>query len=132
MTLHLPYEASGQQLGETRQAMTKAVMENIEKIANQCKHKKHKFYVLVHGKPYPNDRFMIKMKYLCMDRKPPMMLSCMLFGLDNSKGIMTLEWALPGDWPTWAVGGTNDPIPETIASINQSGIKYHYDSLLPH
>lgn len=132
MTLHLPadYKPSGQQLGETRQAMTKTLMKDLESVIN--KHKdKDKFYVLVHGKPWPNNPNMIKIKIIPMNVKPSMMLSCMLFGVDNRSGKLTLEWSLPGDWPTWSVGGTNEPVPEVIASITQAGVRYHYDDLLP-
>ena len=53
------------------------------------------------------------------------------FGVDNASGTLTLEWALPGDWPTWAVGGSNEPILETIAAVKAGGIKYHYENFLP-
>ena len=58
-----------------------------------------------------------------------MMLSCILFGVDNKTGTLTLEWSLPGDWPTWSVGGTQEPVPEVIASINESKIRYYYDEI---
>lgn len=127
----LEYETSGQELGETRTAMTAKLMQYIEEAVSKFSHKREKYYILVHAKPYPNMPNMIKQKLLAMDRKPPMMLSCMLFGVDNSTGTLTLEWALPGDWPTWSVGGTNEPIPEVIASIEKAGVSYMYDQLLP-
>ena len=121
-----------QELGETRQAMTKDVMKRLEKIINEVK--RDEFYVLIHGKPFPNSPKVIKMKYLIMSQKPSMMLSCMLFHIDKPKGKLTLRWSLPGDWPTWSVEGTNEPVPETIASydrlekrlkILQSGSFFH-------
>lgn len=127
----VPYQSSGQQLGETRQAMAKTLMKDLEKIVNQFKAKTNKYYVLFHAKPWPKNPNIIKIKPLAMDNKPPMMLSCLLFGVDNSEGKLTLEWALPGDWPVWSVGGTNEPVPEVIASVEQSGIKYHYENFLP-
>jgi hypothetical protein len=127
----VPYETTGQELGETRSAMTKTLMRDIEKLMDQFKHKQEQYFILVHAKPLPNRPDMIIIKQIIMDKKPPMMLSCMLFGVDNKRGILTLEWALPGDWPTWSVGGTNEPIPETIASVDKSGIKYHYDNFFP-
>jgi len=130
MTLLVPYETSGQELGETRQAMAKKVMVYLEEIINKCKHVEHKYYVLVHAKPFPNRPNLIKQKFIVLPRKPRMYLSCMLFGVDNKTGKLTLEWALPGDWPTWSVEGTNEPVPETIASIEKSGVKYLYDSLM--
>jgi hypothetical protein len=132
MSILVPYETTGQQLGETRQAMTKTLMKDLEKIIEKCKDKKHKYYVLVHAKPWPKNPSVIKIKMFVIDAKCSMMLSCMLFGVDNSTGTLTLEWALPGDWPTWAVGGTNEPVPETVASISKSGIKYHYDDFFPN
>lgn len=133
MLLDLPYKTSGQELGETRQAMTKTLMRDIEKIIDlpQCKKFEGKYYILVHAKPYPNEHHKIKIKQLVMTQKPSMMLSCLLFGVDNSKGVLTLEWSLPGDWPTWSVGGTNEPVPEVIASVTAAGVEYHYDDLLP-
>jgi hypothetical protein len=127
----IPYISSGQQLGETRTAMTKTLMKDLESIIDKYKDKKDKYYVLFHAKPWVNKPNVIRVKPIAMGFKPRMMLSCILFGVENETGKLTLEWALPGDWPTWAVSGANEPIPETIASIEASGITYHYDSLLP-
>ena len=133
MDLLVPYETSGQELGETRKAMAKTLMSvHLENIIDKYKDKTEKYYVLFHAKPYPNHPNMIRIKPMAMDFKPRMMLSCVLFGVDNSSGKLTLEWALPGDWPVWSVGGKNEPVPETIASIEASGIRYHYDDYLPH
>ena len=131
MSILVPYETSGQQLGETRQAMTKTLMKDIDKIIEKCKERKNKYYILVHAKPWPKNPNVIKLKFFVIEGKPSMLLSCLLFGVDNATGTLTLEWSLPGDWPTWAVGGTNEPVPETIASISKSGIKYHYDNFFP-
>ena len=106
-----------QELGETRQAMTRGVMTRLEKIINEVD--RDEFYVLVHAKPFPNNPKIIKMKYLIMSQRPSMMLSCMLFHIDNKKGKLFLEWSLPGDWPTWSVEGTNEPVPETVASYDR-------------
>lgn len=125
----VPYLSSGQQLGETRLAMTKTLMKDIEKMIDKYQDKKQKYYILVHAKPYPNFPNRIKIKIIPMSPKPPMMLSCMLFGVDNREGKLTLEWSLPGDWPTYTVEGTQEPIPEVIASVTQSGVRYHYDDL---
>jgi hypothetical protein len=145
----VPYESSGQQLGETRVALTRTLMtEHIPDAIEKCKHIQGKYYILVHAKPFPEHTnslaFKCRGERVPMDKKkikqsivagipikPHMMLSTILFGVDNQKGILTLEWALPGDWPTWSVGGTNEPIPETIASIKESGIKYQYENFLP-
>lgn len=131
MTILVPYESSGQQLGETRTAMTKRLMEDLEAIINRYKDKKEKYYVLFHAKPDIRNPKIIRIKPLAMSFRPRMMLSCVCFGVDNVSGVLTLEYALPGDWPTWSVGGTNDPVPETIASIEASGVKYHYENFLP-
>jgi hypothetical protein len=145
----VPYESSGQLLGETRIELTRTLMtEHIPDAIEKCKHIRGKYYILVHAKPFPEhlndvglkvrgvlvpqEKKRIKQQIIAgIPAKPKMMLSCMLFGVDNEKGILTLEWALPGDWPTWSVQGTNEPIPETIASIKKSGIKYHYEDFLP-
>lgn len=131
MSLLVPYETSGQELGETRQAMTKRLMQDLEEIIAQCKDRKGKYYVLIHAKPWPKHPNIISIKKIVLENKPRMLLSCLLFGIDNATGTLTLEWALPGDWPTWAVGGSNEPIPETIASIEEAGIHYYYDNFLP-
>ena len=58
----VPYETSGQQLGETRQAMTKTLMKDIEGIINELKHLDYKYYILVHAKPHHLDKQKIKIK----------------------------------------------------------------------
>lgn len=131
MSLEVPYQTTGQELGETRAAMTRSLMKYIEEAINKFKDKDEKYYLLVHAKPFPGLPNVIKQKIIATVQKPPMMLSCMLFGVDNREGKLTLEWALPGDWPTWSVGGTNEPIPETIASISKAGVRYMYDDILP-
>lgn len=132
MTLFVPYETSGQQLGETRKAMTKRLMLDLEDVINKYKNRTEKYYVLVHGKPFPDHPGVIKIKLIPTNMKPPMMLSCLLFGVDNQSGKLTLEWALPGDWPTWSVGGTNEPVPEVIASVKEAKVKYFYEDFLPN
>jgi len=122
MTLHLPYETSGQQLGETRREMGTRLMKDLEQIIemDRCKKIEGKYYVIFHAKPYPNNPNLIKVKRMVVEhKKPPMMLSCMCFGVDNKSGVLTLEWALPGSWPTWSVGGTNEPVPEVIGSLKE-------------
>jgi hypothetical protein len=131
MSFVIPYKSSGQELGETRQAMTKRLMQDIENVVNKYKNRTEKYYLLVHAKPWPKFRNIIKIKLIALNVKPKMMLSCMLFGIDNKEGKLTLEWSLPGDWPTWSVEGTNEPVPETIASVTEAGINYYYDDLLP-
>jgi hypothetical protein len=137
MSLILPakitteYKASSQELGETRCAMTKTLMKDLEDVINKCKDRREKYFVLFHAKPWPKQPFVIKMKIMVINTKPPMMLSCLLFGVDNQAGKLTLEWALPGDWPTWSVNGTNEPVPEVIASVNEAKVTYYYDDLLP-
>lgn len=106
-----------QQIGETRAAMARALMQRIERTINETKW--DKYYILVHAKPFMNHPHMIKQNIVVMRQRPPMMLSCMLFGVDNKEGKLTLEWALPGDWPVWSVGGSNEPVPETIASYQK-------------
>lgn len=131
MLLSVPYASSGQQLGETRSAMSKTLMKDLESIIEKYKDKRDKYYVLFHAKPWPNKPNIIRIKPIATAFKPRMMLSCLLFSVDNQSGKLMLEWALPGDWPTWSVGGTNEPVPETIASIEKSGITYHYADFLP-
>ena len=126
------YESSGQQLGETRQAMTKTLMKDLEKCIDQHKDKSDPYYVLVHAKPWPQNPNIIKIKLIPTNLKPPMMLSCMLFRVDNRSGKLELCWSLPGSWPVYTVEGTVEPIPETIASINELGVTYNLDSVLAY
>jgi hypothetical protein len=122
MTLVVPYESTGQQLGETRQAMAKRLMKDLEEIIDMepCKKRDDKYYVVFHAKPYPNHPGIIKMKRMVIfHKKPPMMLSCLCFGVDNQKNELTIEYALPGSWPVWSVGGTNEPVPEVLGSLNE-------------
>lgn len=112
--------------------MTKTLMKDIESAMNELKDRKEKYWILVHGKPSPWDQKQIVIKIVKgIPIKPHMMLSCMLFEVDNQKGTLDLCWSLPGDWPTWSVSGTNEPIPETIASRDASGMKYYYEDFLP-
>lgn len=129
MDLVMPYATTGQQLGETRTAMGRGLMKHIEAAVNKFAHIDTKYYLLVHAKPFPNHPTIIKQKIVALHQKPPMMLSCMLFGVDNKEGKLTLEWALPGDWPTWSVGGTNEPVPEVIASMEKANATYLYENV---
>ncbi len=147
--LELPYSTSGQQIGETRIELTRTLMkELIPDAIEKCRHIKGRYYILVHAKPCPPhmDEINLSVKGVAIPNgkrkvkqsiiygipvKPHMMLSTILFGVDNNTGVLTIEWVLPGDWPTWSVNGTNEPIPETIASIKESGIEYHYENFLP-
>lgn len=132
MSILVPYETKGQELGETREAMARDLMtKDIEPLINKLKDRKEKYYILVHAKAIPGDRQTILKKIIVMNQKPSMMLACMLFSVDNATGTLALEWSLPGDWPTWSVGGTNEPVPEVIASVQDSGIQYHYDNFIP-
>src|SRR5689334_21332792 len=124
MIISSPYLSSGQQLGETRQAMTKTLMKDIEKCISDHKDNE-RFYILVHAIPWPKNPNIIKIKLIPTNAKPPMMLSCMLFEVNTKQGKLTLNWSLPGNWPTWSVEGTNEPVPEVIASIDALGV--HYD-----
>lgn len=128
MKIAVPYETRGQQLGETRQAMTKDVMQkDIEPIISKLKDHKEKYYILIHAKKVPGNEMVIWKKIIVLFNKPPMMLACMCFGVDNQKGLLTIEWTLPIDCPTWKINAESQPVPEVVASINQSGIQYHYD-----
>lgn len=130
--LVVPYESSGQQLGETRQAMAKTLMKDLEDYINSKSCKEDKFYYLVHAKPYPNYPNAIKIKRIALKHKPQMLLSCILFGVDMKEGKVTIEWALPGNWPTWSVGGTNEPVPEVIGSIKKLGEHFNLDAVLTY
>jgi hypothetical protein len=126
----VPYIATKQEIGETRMAMTKRLMQYIQEALDKFKDKSEKYFILVHAKPFSMHPNMIKQKIVAMAKKPPMMLSCMLFGVDNSTGTLTLEWCLAGDWPTWSVSGTNEPIPEVIASFDKLGKIADLDKVL--
>lgn len=130
--IDVPYISSGQELGETRAAMAKRLMQDLEEVINKYKSRDEKYYVLVHGKPYPNIPGVIKIKLIPTNVKPPMMLSCILFEVDNKEGKLLMNWALPGSWPVWAVGGKNEPVPEVVASITELGLKYDLDKILAY
>ena len=85
MKIEVPYASSGQELGETRIAMGKKLMKDIEDIINANKKVEGKYYVLVHAKPWPKNPNVIKIKLIGTRKRPSMMLSCMLFGVDNEK-----------------------------------------------
>lgn len=135
MVSGLPYVTSGQQLGETRQAMGKRLMKDLEEIieSEKCKKIEGKYYVVFHAKPWPTRPDIIKIKKMVIEhRKPPMMLSCMCFGVDNKEGKLTLEWALPGSWPTWACEGKNEPIPEVIGSLKELSKTCNIDKIIAY
>jgi hypothetical protein len=50
--------------------------------------------------------------------------------VDNKKGELTIEWTLLGDYPTWDIKADSEPVPEVIASVTESGIRYHYDEAI--
>ncbi len=131
----LLYQTSGQELGETRIAMGKRLMKDIEEIMElpQCKKAECKYYILFHSKPFPNQSAMIKIKPMVIFHvKPSMMLSCICFGVDNKSGKLTLEWSLPGSWPTWSCEGTQEPIPEVIGSLKELSKSTNVDSLIAY
>jgi hypothetical protein len=131
MKIQVPYETKGQELGETRKEMTRDVMQkDIEPIINKLKDHPDKYYILIHAKKVPGNQSVIWKKIIVLFRKPPMMLACMCFGVDNKKGELTIEWTLPGDYPTWDIKADSEPVPEVVASINESGIRYHYDDAI--
>jgi hypothetical protein len=131
--MSLPYIASKQELGETRTAMTKRLMKDVEEIVemDQCKKQTEKYYIVFHAKPWPDRPDIIKIKRMVIfHKKPPMMLSCLCFGVDNKTGVLTIEYSLPGDWPTWSVGGTNEPIPEVVGSLKELSKITNLDNLI--
>lgn len=128
MKIQVPYETKGQELGETRQAMTKDVMQkDIEPIIQKMKNETRKYYILIHAKKVPGNEMVIWKKIIVLFNKPPRMLGTMVFGVDNQQGLLTIEWTLPLDCPTWKIAADSEPVPEVIGSINESGIRYYYD-----
>lgn len=111
-----------QELGETRQEMTRGLLKKIHKIVEERKDLPKKYYILVHAKPtYPGSHE-IKQLLVVTNQRPRMMLATLLFGVDREKGVLTLEWALPGDWPTYEVDTSKaEPVPEVISSIQKVG-----------
>lgn len=128
----VPYITSGQQLGETRKEMTRRLMRDVEDVVNKYKNRQEPYYIVVHAKPWPDNPNVIKIKLIPTNMKPPMMLSCMLFGVDNQSGKLTLEWSLPGSWPVWSVEGTVEPIPEVIGSLNELGKTFDIDKIIAY
>lgn len=128
----VPYVSSGQELGETRKAMATRLMKDLEDIIDKNKHRDEVYWIMFHAKPWPNDPHVIKIKPLGFTKKPPMMLACLLFEINNKEGKLLLNWALPGNWPTWAVGGKNEPVPEVVGSINELGLHYDIDKILAY
>jgi hypothetical protein len=135
MTIAVPYQTSGQEIGETRKQMGKRIMKDLEDIIEhpKCRDVREKYYVVFHAKPWPKYPNVIKIKKMVVfHKKPPMMLSCMCFGVDNASGVLTLEWALPGSWPVWSVGGTNEPVPEVLGSLKELSKTCNLDSVIAY
>lgn len=114
-----------QELGETREAMTRDLMLKVEKAINETN--LDKFWIMVHAKPMHFHHKMIKQKIFLLDKEPPMYLSCLCFEVDKVGGVLKLLWALPGDWPTYTLSGTVKPIPEVVASYDALEKKVKYD-----
>ena len=108
-----------QLLGETREEMTRGLMQKIEKIINEHQDYADKYYIWVHAKPGRKYHKVIRQRLIVTKVKPRMMLSTLLFGVDNREGKLTLEWALPGDWQTMDTGCVGEPVPEVIASFKE-------------
>lgn len=131
MKVQVPYETKGQQLGETRQAMTKDLMQKtLEKIMRDYKHLKGKYYVLFHAKKYPNSETMIYIKPIVLTQMPPAMLGTLVFGVDNSTGVLTIERVLPLDRPIDEINAPSTPVKEVVDSVKDSNIIYHYDDAI--
>ena len=114
-----------QEIGETREEMTRGLMKRIESAINDTN--LDKFWILVHAKPFSGNLKIIKQKIILIDREPPMLLACLCFEVDKKAGVLKLLWALPGDWPTYTLSGTVKPIPEVIASYDKLERKINYD-----
>jgi hypothetical protein len=114
-----------QELGETREDMTRGLMKKIEKIINE--EKSDKFWILIHAKPMHFNNKMIKQKIVLLPREPPMMLACLCFEVDKHQGTLKLLWAIPGDWPTYTLCGTAKPVPEVVASYDRLEKKLDFD-----
>lgn len=111
-----------QQIGETRQEMTRDLLTKIRGIINDYPNFAEKYYILVHAKPEQSGSHRIRQKILVMKQKPPMLLATLLFGVDRKRGELTLEWALPWDGPQYTVDQKHaTPVPEVIESILKVG-----------
>jgi hypothetical protein len=115
-----------QELGETRQELTKSLLSKLFKVIDSNPNFADVYYIMVHAKPEGSGSPVIRQKIVVMHNKPSMMLSTLLFKVDLKRGELTLEWALPGDWPTYTLDtSVGEPVPEVIASIKAVGDQHY-------
>ena len=72
-----------QELGETRTAMGRHVMNSLEKIINENKKFGDRYFVIFYIKPFSACPEVIRNRIILSKVKPPKMLSTIVFEVDN-------------------------------------------------
>lgn len=91
-----------QEIGETRDQMSRDLIEKVTKLVEDKKEDKEPFYIIYHAKPHRSQPNTI-VSSLKMCRKPPInILGILVWYVDNSNGIFEFREDLssPPDVPT--------------------------------
>jgi hypothetical protein len=82
-------------IGELREAMEKDLKRGLEAIVMNRKKEKEVYYILCHASWAGDNQ--IKTKFVILKEKPKPLLGTLLYRVDNKKGQIFREWALPLD-----------------------------------
>jgi hypothetical protein len=114
----------GQQLGETRSAMTKDFMDDVLPDTAEEVHEKHgwnKFYILFSWKEDLNNPAIIREGRVASRTKPKIMpLNSMCFSVDYPKGLIIAEWILPRDMGIDTTCGTTGGLSQLALNSNKA------------
>ena len=114
----------GQQLGETRDAMTRDFMEDTLPNTAEEVHKDtgwDKFYILFSFKEDLNNPSVIREGRVASQKKPKIMpLNSMCFFVDYPKGLLLSQWILPRDLGFDTTGGDHSAVSEAAYRSNES------------
>lgn len=115
----------GQQLGETRDAMTKDFMEETLPETAEEVHKQNgweQFYLLFSFKEDLGNPNVIREGRVASRKKPKVMpLNSMCFYIDYKKGLIISQWILPRDLGFDTTGGNHDSkVSDLVYSNNES------------
>lgn len=112
-------------IGDVRSELQRSVIASLERVveANQTKH--DQYFILVHANADPEmaartGQRSFRTRIMILNRRPPKMLGCMLFFVDNKKSDVELEWVLPLD--TVAPPGTDSGVSSPLVDKSARGM----------
>jgi hypothetical protein len=109
-------------IGDVRSELQRAVINQLERVVDGNQDRYEQYYILVHANADPvlamkHGRRAFRTKIMILKERPPKMLGCMLFFVDNKKSDVQLEWVLPLDTvgPPGTDSGISSPVIERSA-----------------